>query len=248
MLNTNSWHELVLEVLRAAREGLSINDFTVQCQLAPIEIGKSYQDRLRVADKLLSDGIIYLDDGYMRIAVKDSPVWLTDDLRMGLDVAWDILAVIDPTQKLVNKFDRLFNEELGYEGEMAVMAELRSKLHESVHHRLRHISLSDDSAGFDISSPSILDQSVNVLLEVKTSSRPGKQFSFFISRNEARVASLNTNWRLIGVIKESKGFLILGSLSFMQISSFLPLDQVENGRWESARITVPRSSFIENLP
>lgn len=248
MLNTNSWHELVLEVLRAAREGLSINDFTVQCQLAPIEIGKSYQDRLRVADKLLSDGIIYLDDGYMRIAVKDSPVWLTDDLKMGLDVAWDILAVIDPTQKLVNKFDRLFNEELGYEGEMAVMAELRSKLHESVHHRLRHISLIDDSAGFDISSPSTLDQSENVLLEVKTSSRPGKQFSFFISRNEARVASLNTNWRLIGVMKGPKGFLILGSLSFMQISSFLPLDQVENGRWESARITVPCSSFIENLP
>ena len=248
MLNNNSWQELVLEVLRAAREGLSINDFTVRCQLAPIEIGKSYQDRLRVADKLLSDGTIFLDDGFMRIGLKDSPVWLTEDLKQGLDVAWDILTVIDPSQKLGNKFDRLFNEELGYDGEMAVIAELHSRLHESVHHRIHHVSLIDDSAGFDIRSPSALDPSESLLLEVKTTSRPGEQFSFFISRNEARVGSLNANWRLIGVIKDPHGFSILGSLSFMQISSFLPIDQVENGRWESAKISIPRSTFLENLP
>lgn len=244
----NSWQELVLEVLRAAREGLSINDFTVRCQLAPIDIGKSYQDRIRVADKLLSDGTIFLDDGFMRIATQESPAWLADDLKQGLDVAWDILGVIDPTQKLGNKFDRLFYEELGYEGEIAVMNELRSRLHESIHHRINHISLVDDSAGFDIRSPSAIDPSENVLLEVKTTSRPGQQFIFFISRNEARVASLNKNWRLLGVLKEPHGLSIIGNLSFAQISSFLPADQAENGRWESAKITIPRTLFLNNLP
>ena len=245
MLDNNSWQ--VLEVLKAAREGLSVNDFTVRCQLAPIETGKSYQDRLRVADKLLSDGTIFIDDGFLRIATKDSPLWLMDDLKKGLNVAWNILGVIDPTQKLGNKFDRLFNEELGYEGEITVLAELHSRLHESVHHRIKHISLTDDSAGFDIRAPSTLETSTDVLLEVKTTSRPGQNFNFYISRNEARVASLNENWRLIGVVKEPSGLSILGGLSFMQISSFLPVDKSENGRWESARITIPKSDFLKNL-
>lgn len=214
----------------------------------PIEIGKSYQDRLRVADKLLSDGTIFLDDGFLRIATHEVPAWLGDDLKRGLSVAWDILETLDPTQKLANKFDRIFNEELGYEGEEAVVAELQSKLPQSMHHRIHHISLVDDSAGFDIRSPSILDTSVNILLEVKTTSRPGDQFVFYISRNEARVASLNESWRLIGVVKESSGISILGTLLFTQISSLLPIDISDLGRWESAKISVPRSIFLNNLP
>jgi len=130
---------------------------------------------------------------------------------------------------------------------MTVMTELHTKLHESVHHRIQHISLIDDSAGFDIRSPLTLDPTNNVLLEVKTTSRPGQNFSFYISRNEARVASLNENWRLIGVVKKPSGLSILGALSFMQISSFLPVDKSENGRWESAKITMPRSEFLKNL-
>lgn len=248
MLSNNAWQELVLEVLRAAREGISIRDFTIRCQLAPIEIGKSYQDRLRVADKLLADGTIFLDDGFLRITTQDPPAWLADDLKTGLGIAWDILDVIDPTQKLANKYDRIFNEELGYEGEVAVVAQLKCRLPKKLHHLIQHISLVDDSAGFDIRSPSILDASANMLLEVKTTSRPGDQFIFYISRNEARVASLNEAWRLVGVIKESSQLLILGSLSFMQISSFLPIDRTEQGRWESAKISISRSIFNDNLP
>lgn len=248
MLENNSWQELVLEVLRAAREGLSINDFTVRCQLAPIEIGKSYHDRLRAADKLLAEGMIFLDDGFMRISNQDPPDWLANDLKQGVAVAWDILSVIDPSQKLGSKFDRLFYEELGYEGEIAVIMELRARLDQSLHQRIHHISLVDDSAGFDIRSPSTSDSSVNCLFEVKTTSRPGEQFTFFISRNEARVASLNDNWRLIGVVRESNSFYILGHLLFMQISSFLPVDCADNGRWESAKITIPRTIFTANIP
>jgi hypothetical protein len=248
MLENNSWQELALEVLRAAREGLSINDFTVRCQLAPIEIGKSYHDRIRAADKLLAEGVIFLDDGFMRISNQEPPAWLENDLKQGVAVAWDILSVIDPSQKLGSKFDRLFNEELGYEGEIAVMTELHVRLDQSLHQRIHHTSQVDDSAGFDIRSPSIIDSSVNFLFEVKTTSRPGEQFTFFISRNEARVGSLNDNWRLIGVVKESNSFLILGHLSFIQISSFLPVDRAENGLWESAKITIPRNSFIKHLP
>lgn len=248
MLENYSWKELVLEVLLAAREGLSIKDFTVRCQLAPIEIGKSYQDRIRVAENLLSSGLIFIDNDFMRISTRDLPDWLIQDLKQGIQIAWDMLNVIDPTQRLSNKFDNIFNEELGYGGETAVIAELRSRLDENIHNRIQHISLIDDSAGFDIRAPSTLDSHYNFLLEVKTTSRPGLFFSFFISRNEVRVAALNQNWRLIGVVKKGGNYSILGSLLFIQISSFLPINQSDNGKWESAKITIPHSTFLKNLP
>ncbi len=245
---SNTWDELALEVVRAARERMSARDFKIQCQLTPVTSGKSYFDRMRVAEKLIEERIVELDDGYFRLSMREAPDWLLNGLKVGSIISWEILETIDPTHKLSAKFDRLLLEKIGLEGELAVMDMLTDELPKSVLNRLRHVSLTDDSVGFDIHSPSVLDSANTVLLEVKTSSRPGDEFHFFISRNEARVASLNENWRLLAVVRRPSGYKVIGTISFNYFSQYLPIDAPSRGRWESASISIPVNAFIAGLP
>jgi hypothetical protein len=248
MVESQQWYEIALEVIRAARNRISIRDFEMQCRLAPVYGGKGYHDRLRVAERLITDRIIEKDNGYLRLSIKDIPKWLVDGLEVGSEISWEILENIDPTRKLNHKFDRLLLEKIGLDGEMIVMDFLSNNLTETVFNKVRHISITDDSAGYDIQSPSINNSSDTFFLEVKTSSRPGNDFHFFISKNEARVAAQNDNWRLVGVIRKVTGYELLGSIHFSSFSQFLPTDNSTNGRWESASISIPSSLFVSGLP
>jgi len=159
MLESQQWYEIALEVIRAARDKISVRDFDMQCRLAPVSSGKAYYDRQRVAQRLITDRIIEKDNGYLRLSIKDTPEWLVDGLEAGSEISWEILENIDPTRKLNEKFDRLLLQKIGLDGEMLVMEFLSKQLTEKVFKRVRHVSLTDDSAGYDIQSPSIKDSS-----------------------------------------------------------------------------------------
>ena len=138
MVDTKIWNELALEVLSAARKGISVKDFEVQCRLTPIENGKSFFDRIRVADSLKNNGMIEAEDGYLRLSVKDIPISLIDDLKIGSVIAWDILECIDPTKKRLSKIDLELLHKIGLDGEFAVIDELKKSLPQSEIKRIRH--------------------------------------------------------------------------------------------------------------
>lgn len=248
MIDTTIWNELVLEVLTAARKGISVKDFETQCRLAPVENGKSFFDRIRVAESLKSNQLIEVENGYLKLRARNIPISLINDLKSGSEVAWSILDCIDPTKKIQHKIDLELLHKIGLDGEYAVIEELKESLPQTEVKRIRHVSLVDDSAGFDIHAPSLKNQESTILLEVKTSPRPGPDFTFFITRNEVRVARHNENWILLGVISTPYGYKILGSLAFYQFSDYLPLNQDVRGQWESAKITIPRELFKKGLP
>jgi hypothetical protein len=248
MIDTTIKNELVLEVLIAARQGISVTEFKRQCRHAPLENGKSFYDRIRVAEELLSNQIIEDEDGYLKLTAKKVPATLINDLKVGSEVAWQILDYLDPSKKLVSKIDLELLHKIGLDGEYAVIDELTKCFPKTQIERIRHISLVDDSAGFDIISPSTLNPDSTVLLEVKTSPRPGPNFSFFISKNEARVAQHNDNWFLVAVISTPYGYQVLGTLAFYQFSDYLPLNQDKRGQWESAKISISRDLFKQGLP
>ena len=248
MSDDYSWDQLKLEVLKAASKKISLRDFDILCQLSPPTAGMSYYDRLRVAENLISEGLVVKEDGFLRISLKHLPSWLITGLENGAQVSWDILQTIDFNQKFENKVDRLLLERIGIEGELQVIKWLNETLDKNIVHKINHVSLTDDSAGFDIVSPSIRNSDDALLLEVKTCSKPGKNFNFFISRNESRIASLNDNWRLIGVVRRPNGYELLGSLRYSVFVDLLPVDTSANGRWESAKITIPIDFFEYGLP
>jgi len=249
MINNKSpWDEMVLEVLEAAQKRTEKKDFYLQCKLTPPTNGKSYFDRIRVFEKLITDQVIEIDNGTLRVSKKEIPIWLFEGLKNGSETSWDIFEKINPSKKTLEKIDRLLLEEIGLAGEKAVMDLLQQSLPQEAQNRLKHVSLYDDSAGFDIQTPSLKNNSNTLLLEIKTSSRPGSSFNFFISQNEARVASLNDNWQLIGVFKKDNNYNIVGALSYDQFSSYLPLNVHPNGRWETSKITIPVNVFQNGLP
>jgi hypothetical protein len=240
--------ELILEVLRAASDRISVQDFDIQCELAPVSLGKSYYDRLRVADSLIQECIIEKVDGCLRIVAKDVPTWLMQGMLSGSSIFWQIFEVLDHHGKLKCKIDLALLTTIGLDGEEEVIRQLNQCLPSSARARIKHISLTDDSAGFDIFSPSTLQNDSVCLLEVKTSSRPSADFSFFISKNEARVASQNENWRLVAVRREPRGYMVLGHLRFSHFSEILPQDTSTFSKWETASVAVPVDLIVPGLP
>jgi len=240
--------EMVLEVIEAAHNRVGKKDFDLQCKITPPTNGKSYFDRVKVFEKLITDKVIEIDDGRLRLATSNIPNWLYSGLKGGSETSWEIFEKLNPSNKVLEKIDRSLLEEIGLDGEKFVLDYLTKTLPQECHKRLKHVSLYDDSAGYDIQSPSVIDTNNTLLLEVKTSSRPGSIFNFFISRNEARIASLNNNWSLVAVLKKQEQYEIIGFLSYEQFSSYLPINISPNCQWESARIKLPINAFKQGLP
>ena len=98
-------------------------------------------------------------------------------------------------------------------------------------------------------TPSIRNNAETLFLEDKDKLHDQviKFLTFYISRNEARVASLNSNWLLVGVFKKDGVHEILGCLSYDQFSGFLPINSHPNGRWENCKNINAGKSFSENL-
>lgn len=248
MIDNLIWDELSLDVVKAARLGLAVKDFELQCRLAPVANGKSFFDRIRVADALISDRLISVENGHLTLTNNFVPDSLVDKLVLGSEVAWQIFDCIDPNKKILKKIDQDLLAKIGLDGELAVIETLRNQLETHEQPRIRHISLVDDSAGFDIQAPSIKNIEATLLLEVKTSVRPGELFTFYLTKNETRVARQNENWFLVGVESYSDGFRVLGNLTFNSFSDFLPLNQSSYGEWETAKIVISKKMFSTGLP
>lgn len=240
--------ELILEVLKAASDRISIKDFDIQCQLAPAKFGKSYYDRLRVAERLIEEGLIENADNRLRIVAQDIPDWLKNGLQSGSEISWKIFDAIDSTGKIQGKIDHALLEAIGLDGEKEVVRQLHTALTIEDGRRVKHIALTDDTAGFDIFAPSISDTARTNLLEVKTSSRPGNEFRFFISRNEVRVAGQNENWYLIAVLRNPLGYRVLGYLTYARFADTVPVNVSPVSRWESASVRIPVDMLIPGLP
>jgi hypothetical protein len=248
MTDSLTWDEISLEVIHAARICMTVKDFHIQCRLAPLLNGKSFFDRLRVAEALIDSGVIRVEDGLLRIPQGSIPESLTSALLQGSEIAWEILDSLDPTFKFSRKVDQDLLLKIGLNGELAVIDKLKSKLSDVQHIKVRHISLVDDSAGFDIQSPSVNNTEDTVLLEVKTSCRPGDRFTFYISKNEARVGRQNRNWFLVGVEPVDGGYRVIGHMSYDVFSDYLPVNQSLYGDWETAKIVVSKQKFNQGLP
>jgi hypothetical protein len=251
MALSDTWQELALEVVTAARNKTSVREFKKQCELSPPTPGKSYFDRERVWEGLIDDGLIENDDGILRLSrniLNNPPAWLLQELETGSELSWKIVEQCAPTDQVLKKIDVHLLQKIGLEGELEVIKHLKQSLPVVTHNKIKHVSLVDDSAGFDIHTPSIKNSDNTNLLEVKTFSKPGDYFSFYISRNEARVASNNENWRLIGVARKPNEYHILGTLQFNQFSHLLPINISKNGTWESAKINILSELFVPELP
>jgi hypothetical protein len=237
---------MALDCVGFAAQGRHIADYTDFCklQLGP---GTAYYDRIRVKDQLIDEGIIRVENNRLHLGTLSDVSWLRSSLNNGDPEAWSICEAF-PKRKLKFDPDDSVLRDLGLRGEEYVIDCLRAELPIDKHSRIVHLSLEDDSAGYDIRTPSTQASDEQNLLEVKTSSRAGNTFRFFLSRNEFETGKRNPQWRLILVSAKNGTFGIAGVLRVEDITNLMPVDTSVEATWASVRLNLNVDSWSSQLP
>ena len=241
-------NSLLLEILGFIQFGVTADDLHGYSRLAQPAAGRTHADRSRAINQLLDRGIIKLVDGRYLIVGKNFAQAFRDDLVMGSPEAWKVQETIDHYSSGVLKYDAELLSEIGALGEAYVMEELERRLSNVDFAKVVQVSLINDSLGFDIRAVSVSNPESNSYLEVKTSSKPSADFQFFISRNEAWVASKNPEWALVGIRLNNYRCEIVGHLKSIDFEEYLPKDAAPQGKWASAAISISDSDFRPGLP
>lgn len=234
---------MAVETLISARRRITVKEFKNYCNMITPEVGKSFYDRIRVAEFLIEKETILVSDGRLVLNPDSKHLWLEGEIFDGSANAWEIAQAIDVSGQLERKFDNTLQVQLGLEGELAFISFLKVNLTEKQRLTIKHVSLTDDTAGFDVSYFSGIHKDGFDLFEVKTSSRISRTFNFFITRNELNVANSEPNWRIVAMRKIDSKYEFLGLLRLSQFSSYLPKDIHASSKWTSASVTVPFSDF-----
>jgi hypothetical protein len=219
-----------LEVINAAKTKLYFEDFKTGGRLAG-DIRKGYQARMTAFMELSEQGFVKLESGKLALGALSLEPWLTDGLSNGDIESWKIC---DAYPVKLHKFkpDQFNLEQIGREGEDFVIAWLKTNLEKDLHGEIIHTSLTDDGAGYDIVSPTTKLQG-RILLEVKTTTRPGDEFNFHLSRNEWNTALRNSNWYLVLVRKIKGSFDLFGYLDNHSLVNYYPDDKHKDFKWSS---------------
>lgn len=226
--------------------GASLVDFNLFAGMSK-EYGFGFEDHARALDYLISEGTVRESQGKLRIRSLANLPWLPEVIARADSRAWQL---IDNLPQKVWKFspDELANMELGLQGELFVMDELRQSLDQDLHEQIQHVSLEDDSLGYDIYSPSLFETRGDVRLEVKTSSRPGSDFVFYLSRNEFEVGHTVKNWFLV-FVKVNEGVpLLMGHLGVGELIDRISRDVDSEFKWQSVRGKIDTRELVIGLP
>ena len=234
---------MAVEALNSARRKITVKEFKNYCNMITPEVGKSFYDRIRVAEFLIDQQTILVSDGRLVLNPNSKHLWLENEIFNGSENAWEIAQAIDVSGELERKFDNSLQVQLGLEGELAFISFLGVNLPEARRPTINHVSLTDDTAGYDVSCSSGIHEDEFDFFEVKTSSRISSTFNFFITRNEVKVANSEPNWRIAAMRKVDSKYEFLGLLRLSQFSSYLPKDMHVASKWTSASVAVPLSDF-----
>ncbi len=226
--------------------GVSQVDFKLFAGMSK-NFGFGFEDHSRALEYLINEGTVREFQGMLKIRSLKNLPWLPGVIARADAQTWQLM---DNLPHKLWKFspDEVANMELGSQGELFVMDELRVSLDRDLHEQIQHVSLNDDSLGYDIFSPSIFEARGNVRLEVKTSSRPGNDFIFYLSRNEFEVGCSVKNWFLV-FVKVNDGIpALLGHLGVGELLDRIASDVDKDFKWQSVRGKIDTRELVVGLP
>ena len=225
------WKSLTLDALRAAMQGVTVKDFKMRARLERPEAGFAPFDRLNAAEFLIKNGVISVVDERLKVENLLGIDWLLEDATNGNAEVWSALEKLPPNVDSTRKFNDQLARQVGLRGEEFVVATIKDSLDPQLHHLVKHVSLHNDTLGFDVIAPNPLNTERNVFLEIKTTSRPGENFRFHLTRNEYRAGLDHSNWGLCAVRLENGQGSIEAFLNVGVLERLVPVDQSMNATW-----------------
>lgn len=237
--------QTLLPLLKLARRKVPLEELRRMSRHST-ELSQGYELTMKNLEFLLDQGLVKIEDQRLAMGELRRHSWIMDGL---LDGDADIWAIADSFQGCERKFDPDLDlmASIGSEGELFVMEALKREVPDHLKSEIEHVSLTDDTAGFDIQAPKN-DSGGLCFLEVKTSSRPSKSFSFFLSRNEWKQSTRLQDWYLVLVSLSDSGCSIFGHLGSESISTYMPEDQHRDFQWQSTRGVLQRDDVFPGLP
>ena len=233
------------QVVSAAKANMHFEDFKIDGRMSG-NIRQGYEARMSAFQQLADQGFVKLHDSRLTLGSLTEKSWLREALLFGDLSAWEIC---DAFPRRAKKFepDNVLNAEIGLEGELYVFNWLSENLTNEKVAWIDHVSLRDDAAGFDISSPT-RHFSENVALEIKTSTRISDAFTFYLSRNEWEVSQRMSNWFLVLVQKNRGKHGIFGYLDGRSLSSYFPTDSHPNFEWTVSKGQLTQDDIFQTMP
>lgn len=243
---------LALDAISYAKNNVFKVDYENFCKKQPRTKKGGYHDRIRILEHLIHVKQILIIDNKMSLNPNTNFEWLGEDLHSGNQFAWEFAKILGFKEKIGKKFNDENKKKIGLKGEMYVIDKLKENFSKNIHNEIKHISLIDDTAGYDIETPSIMKAGYKSYLEVKTSSIPGDDFVFYISRNEFEISQKKIkNWFIILIKIVNNKAEFFGKLNTDFIKSYIPKEPVNDiVKWESLKLTINYDlvdkSFIQN--
>jgi hypothetical protein len=183
-----------------------------------------------------------------------SPAWLVDADALISDTdelpqdALQLAALFDlndnhallGVRQVSGRVDLAARSRVGAEGEAALVALLEAEWPGAT----RHVALTDDGFGYDVS---VSVDGFSWHLEVKTTVRRGR-LVVYLSRHEFNVSRLDPAWRLVIVGLSDEGSIpALATVQAGVVQARVPADQHARGRWESVRLELAPSDLSRGL-
>jgi hypothetical protein len=243
------WFKTAIEIIGWAKSEKKIDDFILDCKLRPQVLGQSYSYRIDVMQELVRNELVVIAENTLTIGTSLDVKWLTEALKSGNTLAWQLVETIGNEKAIAKKFNAEELKRIGDCGEKFVVTLLKEANPEELHDQIEHVSLLDDTVGYDIKGISTQDTDRATFLEVKTTVKPvGERFEFYVSRNEFKVGKKNRNWTIVAVAIVNGEPSIIGHLYCYQFESRIPNDLDENVSWQTYKLRVERSLFRPGLP
>ncbi len=242
------WMEMVDFILHLAMKESSLDDVNRALFNRTSKPGRNFQDYDRTLQKLRKDGLIYVDNQKIYVGSINKCSWIKQGIEKGIEQIWSLAEKIEPNKDWARKYDNTEIVEIGRIGEEAVVNSLRDKIDERYHNLIKHVSLFDDTKGYDVSTPSTKNHDKRLNLEIKTTVKQTEEFTFYLSRNEFNVGSKSKNWSLVFVKIKNDIPLILGHISLNAINNLFPIEKTSQAKWQVLKIKIPISIITPELP
>lgn len=240
---------MALDAIKFTKDGKMLDDYKRFCRNQPRGLKGSYSDRMEILEFLVGEKIITNKNGLLALSLDAAYDCFYEGLAAGYEDAWEFVDLIGKSEIAEKKFDNTENLENGLEGEKFIITELEKNLSRQKSDKIIHVSLIDDTKGYDIEFENINNQ--KRFLEVKTSSLPAKTFSFYLSRNEYEVGMMNDNVWSIVLVKLLNGTpVFFGSLSIHDLVGYLPEEKFKDiAKWQVLKFVYDgqRVNYSENF-
>ena len=241
----NSSIKSFLEAVKAAQRGLHVDEFRDTGRFSSdLEVG--YEFRMRSLNSLVEQGFITIQKDRLVLGALSPAPWLLDGIAAGNVEAWEICDCYPSTARKFSP-DEVSLSLVGFQGEEFVLSRIRETLPYSLHKGVKHVSLTDDTAGYDILFVGSMDGE-HQHWEVKTTSRSSENFNFYLTRNEWNSARVIPNWYLVLILKNSEGHKVFGHLNGLSLISYFPVDSHPRFRWSVTKGEVCPDEVFSGLP